>query len=140
MVTRNPAPNPLADLCNGSESHFSERLDASMQNLQIHFATPYFDNLLGGCVNGNGNDLVPVRFGLKHSRTGNTTLYVVVNQHEISTDKLTELKEDRGHSDPSPDLTESDNPLISIKYSISEILGLVNSEDLLRYVPDNFLT
>jgi len=100
--------------------------------------TVYFDSLLGAYI--EGDTLIPIRFGLKYSRTGSTTLYVVVNQNEISRESLTEIKkEDRGHSDTSPDLTESESPLNSVKYSIAQIIPFVNSKDLLRYLPDDFL-
>ncbi len=100
--------------------------------------TVYFDSLMGGYV--EGDNLIPVRFGLKYSRTGNTTLYVLVDQNAISRENLTEIKkEDRGHSDTSPDLTESESPLRSVNYSIAQIIPFVNSKDLLRYIPDDFL-
>ena len=99
--------------------------------------TVYFDNLLGGYI--DGRDLVPVRFGLKHSRSGNTALYVVVDQNKISIDNLTVSKKDRGRKDVSPELTESNNLHRSVNYSISQIFTFVNSKDLLRYIPDDFL-
>ncbi len=52
--------------------------------------TVYFDNLLGGYI--DGEDFVPVRFRLKHSRTGNTVLYVVIDQNKIPVSNLAEIK------------------------------------------------
>ena len=86
--------------------------------------TVFFDNLLGGYV--VDDNLVPIRFGLKHSRTGNTTLYVVVNQNEISVNDLTEIKEDRGHSDNGTDMISAENPLRSVNYSIHPNEPVVN--------------
>ena len=55
----------------------------------------------------DGNALVPVRFGLKHSKSGKNTLYVVVDQSKINVDDLGKTKNDRGRQDASPDFTES---------------------------------
>ena len=52
--------------------------------------TVYFDNLLGAYI--DGEELVPVRFGLKHSRTGTTTLDVVVDQNKVTIENLGETK------------------------------------------------
>ena len=99
--------------------------------------TEYVDNLIGAYI--DGNDLVPVRFGLKHSRTGKTTLYVLIDQNKISLDKLGKIKNDRGLQDASSDLTKSNSLPRSVDYSIPQILSLVNTKDLLRYIPDDFL-
>ena len=99
--------------------------------------TEYVDNLIGAYI--DGKDLVPVRFGLKHSRTGKTTLYVLIDQNKISLDKLGKIKNDRGLQDASSDLTKSNSLPRSVDYSISQILSLVNTKDLLRYIPDDFL-
>lgn len=99
--------------------------------------TVYFDNLLGAYI--DGDSLVPVRFGLKHSRTGTTTLYVVVDQNKVALEKLGETKKDRGLQDASPTKAESSNLRRSVTYSISQIVPFVNSKDLLRYLPDDML-
>ena len=100
--------------------------------------TVYFDNLLGAYI--DGNELVPVRFGLKHSRTGATTLYVIVDQNKISLEKIGKTKKDRGLQDASPSNEESDSLHRSVIYSISQIVPFVNSKDLLRYFPDEMLS
>ena len=87
--------------------------------------TVYFDNLLGAYV--DGDSLVPVRFGLKHSRTGTTTLYVVVDQNKVALEKLGETKKDRGLQDASSTKAESDSLRRSVTYSISQIVSFVNS-------------
>ena len=99
--------------------------------------TVYFDNLLGAYV--DGDSLVPVRFGLKHSRTGTTTLYVVVDQNKVALEKLGKTKKDRGLQDASSTKAESSNLRRSVAYSISQIVSFVNSKDLLRYLPDDML-
>ena len=99
--------------------------------------TVYFDNLLGAYV--DGDNLVPVRFGLKHSITGATTLYVVVDQNKVALKNLGETKNDRDHKDATPDLTGESSLLNSVTYSISQIIPFVNSKDLLRYLPDGML-
>ena len=100
--------------------------------------TVYFDNLLGGYI--DGEDFVPVRFGLKHSRTGNTVLYVVVDQNKIPVSNLTEIKNDTGHQDAKSDLTEVGGPRRRVTYSIAQIIQFVNSGDVLRYLPDELLS
>ena len=50
----------------------------------------FFENLLGGFV--DGENFVPVRFGLKHSANGKATLYVMVDQNSISTKELSIIK------------------------------------------------
>ena len=94
--------------------------------------TVYFDNLLGGYI--DGDDFVPVRFGLKHSRTGNTVLYVVVDQNKIPLSNLMEIKNDTGHQDAKSDLTEVEGPRRRVTYSIAQIIQFVNSGDALRYL------
>lgn len=79
--------------------------------------TVYFDNLLGAYI--DGDNLIPIRFGLKHSRTGTTTLYVIVNQNAVAKNDLNEIKKDTGHQAASPDLTESGELRRRVIYSIS---------------------
>ena len=99
--------------------------------------TVYFDNLIGGYV--DGDLFVPVRFGLKHSKMGTTTLYVVVDQNKVALENLGEIKNDRDRKDATPDLTGDSNLLSSVTHSISQIVPFVNSKDLLRYLPDDML-
>ena len=43
----------------------------------------------------DGEDFVPVRFGLKYSATGKATLYVVVDQNIVRISELDEIKKAR---------------------------------------------
>lgn len=99
--------------------------------------TVYFDNLLGAYI--DGEYLVPMRFGLKHSRLGKTTLYIVVDQNKIELGRLGKIKNDTGLRDPAPNLIGVSNLHRRVNYSISQIVSFVNSKDLLRYIPDNML-
>ena len=99
--------------------------------------TVYFDNLLGAYV--DGEYLVPIRFGLKHSKLGTTTLYVVIDQNKILASNLDKTKNDTGHQDPAPNLIGVSNLRRRVNYSISQIVQFVKSKDLLRYIPDNML-
>ncbi len=99
--------------------------------------TEYFDNLLGAYV--EEDSLIPVRFGLKYSKTGNTILYVVVDQNKISIKNLEKRKNDRGPQDARSDKIIADSLHRSVSYSIAQIFSFVNSKDLLRYIPDDFL-
>jgi hypothetical protein len=87
----------------------------------------------------DGDSLIPVRFGLKHSKNGTTTLYVVVDQNRISLEKLGQKNSDRGHQDAVPSNEEYSNLRRSVNYSIADIVKFVNSKDLLRYLPDQML-
>ena len=72
----------------------------------------------------DGNDFVPVRFGLKHSRTGNVVLYVVVDQNKIPLSSLTEIKKTEVVKTPAanadPEVSRS------VTYSIAQIIEFVN--------------
>lgn len=86
--------------------------------------TVLFTNLLGGYI--DGDYFVPVRFGLKTSTYGQNSLYVVIDQSKIKKDRV--IKQ----------LAVANYSRLSV-ISIAEILKNVNSKDILRYVPDNFL-
>ena len=99
--------------------------------------TVYFDNLLGAYV--DGEYLVPIRFGLKHSKLGTTTLYVVIDQNRILLNSFDNTKNDTGHQDATPRNEGTSSLRRRVNYSISRIVSFVNSKDLLRYIPDNML-
>lgn len=99
--------------------------------------TVYFDNLLGAYI--DGENLIPVRFGLKHSQNGSVVLYVVVDQNKIGLEHLSETKKDRGLQDSTPDKTGEGGLRRSVTYNITQIIPFVNSKDLLRYIPDKML-
>lgn len=99
--------------------------------------TVYFDNLLGGYI--DGKYLVPVRFGLKHSRTGNTVLYVVIDQNKIPLSSLAEIKKTEVVKTPALQ-TQTPEASRSVTYSVAQIIEFVNSGDVLRYIPDEMLT
>ena len=97
----------------------------------------YFENLLGGYV--DGDFFVPVRFGLKRSKDGSTTLYVVVDQHKIprksiEKNKKTEVVKTTASHEVKSSVSRS------VKYSIYQIIPFVNSKEVLRYIPDDMLS
>ena len=97
--------------------------------------TLMFENLLGGYIDGKA--FVPVRFGLKHSKMGKATLYVIVDQHPISLEKIKKaevVNTPRAH-DAQENVSRS-----ATSFSISEIVRFVNGQDLLRYLPDDMLS
>ena len=104
--------------------------------IEVHDNRYYYDTdtvnfleMLGGFVD---NDyFVPVRFGVKVSRTGRNNLYVVISQDKIKKDKVIKPRS-RKNIEPN------DSRLSDI--SISKVLENVNSEDIIRYVPDGFLS
>lgn len=101
--------------------------------------TVFFDNLLGAYI--NGDNIVPVRFGLKYSTTGQVTMYVVVDQNEIPKsevgeplkNKMTEVVNNTSPNNKEQELSRS------VEYSISQIIPFVKSSDILRYLPDDML-
>ena len=100
--------------------------------------TVYFDNLLSAYI--DGGSLIPIRFGLKHSKMGNATLYVVVDQNEVAIKDLSKKNNDRDRKNATSDFTEDSSFLSSVTYSIADIISFVNTKDLLRYLPDQMLT
>ena len=95
--------------------------------------TVSFENLLGGYV--DGNNFVPIRFGLKHSKNGGATLYLIVDQNAVEIKKIkAEVAKDPAAQNGRPESSRS-----AFKVTISSIIPFVNSKDLLRYLPDNML-
>ena len=87
--------------------------------------------LLGAYI--DGNDLVPVRFGLKYSKTGNVVLYVVVDQNKIPLNVLEESKKTEVVK-TTASLNVKSSASRSVINSIAQIIKFVNSGDLLRYI------
>lgn len=101
------------------------------------YETVYFDNLVGAYI--EGDYVIPIRFGLKHSKTGASTLYIVIDQNKIVADQLTKIKKDIGHQAATPELSGESKSSLYVTYSLSQIAKFVNSKDLLRYLPDQML-
>lgn len=80
--------------------------------IEGHYYTVDFENMLGAYI--DGEYIVPVRFGLKHGKMGETTLYVLIDQEKIKAEVIKKA--------PS---------IIKLKPS---------SKDLLRYLPDDMLS
>jgi len=139
-VTKQATPEQLAKLIPILKPVAQKAIGIERHDNRYYFDndTIHFDNLLGGYI--DGKDFVPVRFGLKHSRTGNTVLYVVIDQNKIPLSYLDEIKNDTGRQDAKSDLTENDSLHRRVNYSLSQIIEFVNSEDLLRYIPDEMLS
>ena len=89
-----------------------------------------FDNLIGGYV--EGDLLIPIRFGLKHSIAGKATLYVVVDQDGVPIKKTkAEVVKTPATNGMQPKASRS-----AFNINISDIIPYVNKKDLLRYIPD----
>ncbi len=71
------------------------------------------------------------RFGVKEQKTGDCTLHVVVCQEKIKTEVF-----ETAHMDKSSGNARSH----SVKLSVAQIAEHVNTPDLLRYLPDDFLS
>ena len=99
--------------------------------------TVFFENILGAYI--DGEELVPVRFGFKHSKNGNTVLYIVVDQNKIPLSSLTETKKTEVVKNPALQKQTPESSR-SVTYSISQIIKFVNSGDVLRYLPDEMLS
>ena len=95
--------------------------------------TVMFENLLGGYV--DGDYFVPVRFGLKHQKSGSATLYLIVDQQKIEIEKVNaEVTKTPAHTKVRPNASRS-----AFHISLPSIIPFVNSKDLLRYIPDDML-
>lgn len=96
-------------------------------------STVLFDNLVGGYF--EGDFFVPIRFGLKHSKTGDATLYVIVDQNKIDAKKIkAEVAKTPGAQDVRSEVSRS-----AFEVNLAQIVPFVNSKDLLRYIPDGML-
>ena len=93
------------------------------------FNTKEFYELVGGYI--EGEYFIPVRFGVKSFADGTYSLYVVVCQDKIEMTKV--MKPPK-----SLKAKENDSRLVSI--SVPQIFENVNTTDLLRYIPDDFLS
>jgi hypothetical protein len=138
-VTADATPEQLAKLIPVLKEVAQNAIGIERHDNRYYFDsdTVYFDNLLGGYI--DGNDFVPVRFGLKHSRTGNSVLYVVVDQNKIPLSSLEETKKAEVVKTPALQM-QTPEASRSATYSIAQIVKFVNSGDLLRYVPDEMLS
>ena len=90
--------------------------------------TVYFHTLVGGYM--DGENFVPIRFGIKQSVSGKNFLYVVIDNEAIKKADVT--------AEPLSD-NQSTTPTESANISIAKVLAKVNSPDILKYVPDDFL-
>ena len=81
----------------------------------------------------DGEDFVPVRFGLKYSATGKAMLYVVVDQNKIPVRNIEKNKKTEVLTTADPHKVGT-SAARSAAYSISQIVPFVNSKDLLRYL------
>ena len=78
------------------------------------------------------NDLVPVRFGLKHSKSGTTTLYVAVALENIKKEEV--IKQ----GNTKNGVTQYSRSSI---ISVAELFRNVNpkDKDFIKYIPNGFL-
>lgn len=90
--------------------------------------TVLFHNMIGGYV--DGDSFVPIRFGVKQSVDGNNYLYVVIDNEAI---KKAEVMRRHTYDNHRPDTD------YSATFNVSDILSKVNSKEILKYVPDEFL-
>lgn len=87
-----------------------------------------FHSLIGGYV--EGDNFVPIRFGVKQNVSGKNYIYVVIDSEKIKTADVTAgTQSNKGRATP----TESAN------INVAKLLAKVNSPDILKYVPDEFL-
>ncbi len=137
-ISKKATPEELVKLLPVLEDSVSHAIGIERHDNRYYFDsdTVYFENLLGGFT--EGEYFVPVRFGLKHSKTGNATLYVVVNQNKIAISDIEQKKETEVVKTAGPNETNQ-TASRSVNYSISQIVPFVKNKDLLRYLPDNML-
>ncbi len=103
--------------------------------------TAYFENLFGGYI--EDNYFIPVRFGLKHDKSGNVTFYVVIDQEAIDMAEIGLIEEagtkkDQGHQSTAP-IERSHTPRL-VNISIAQVIPFVNSKDIIEYFPDGLLS
>ena len=96
-------------------------------------STVRFENLLGGYI--DGDLFVPVRFGLKHSTTGDVVLYVVIDQEPVESEKI----KAEVFKIPTAQKVRPKTSRSAFNVSITKLASVVKSKDLLRYLPDDML-
>ena len=92
--------------------------------------TIYFANLLGGYI--DGDDFVPIRFGIKAGKTGEHTLYVVIGDKRI---KKSEVFTTIAPQKDGATVARSD-----FNISIARLAEKVNNKKILQYLPDGLLS
>lgn len=139
-ISKKVSPVQLAKLLPVLKESLSNSIAIERHANRYYFDTDtiYFDNLLGGYIDGVA--FVPVRYGLKYSKNEKTTLYVVVDQNKIpkslmEQNKKTEVVKTTGSQNKAKPSASR-----SVTYSISQIVPFVNSKDLLRYIPEGMLS
>ncbi len=139
-ITKRASPKQIAKLLPilSSVTKTAILIESHKNRYYFDNDTTHFGNLFGAYF--DGKNLIPVRLGLKYSRIGKATLYVIVDQNEISLKKITGNKDDRDHKDDAADENGGINLLSPVTYSISQIIPFVNSKDILRYFPDDMLS
>ena len=137
-ITKDATPTQLAKLLPLLKETVGNAIGIESHSNRYYFDTDtvYFENLLGGYI--DGEDFVPVRFGLKHSMSGSTTLYVVVDQNKIGKTLLDNKKTEVVKATAPHKVATSASR--SVVYNISQIIPFVNSKDVLRYIPDDMLS
>lgn len=80
-----------------------------------------------------------VRFGLKHNKNGQTTLYVIVDQNTIELNNFEDIKKTKVIASKGLDKSNApDARLVNI--NLPQLFNNVNAIGILRYIPDDFLT
>lgn len=124
-------------------SNKEQKKSASYRALNRYYFdnyTTHFDNLFGGYV--ENDELIPVRFGLKHGKGGEAVLYVIVDQDAIPLKKILQKQKKKAEviGKAGPQIAESSLPISTFKYSIPQIVDFVKTKDSLRYLPDEWLS
>ena len=73
---------------------------------------------------------------MKHQKNGNVVLYVVIDSNKFPVNKI---KTEVVNAAAPHKNVEDAAPRSVLNFSIKDIVSLVNSKDLLRYLPDNML-
>lgn len=94
------------------------------------YNTLYFANLLGGYI--DGDYFIPVRFGIKASRDGHNTLYVVISDQAIKKAEVV--------GPPTPGKPGQNGSRSASDINIASLAKNVKHADILKYLPDGMLT
>lgn len=116
------------------------RIQAALKNavgLEAHTNRYYFDvdteeyrNLIGGFI--DGENFVPIRFGIKIGKNNKASTYIVLVSDAIKKDKVI-----GGHSTHPTDV-QTGTPNLS-EINIAKVLENVNDKYLFEFIPDGIL-
>lgn len=124
----------------------SDKVISNAIGIEVHKNRYYADaatkqmyELLSGFV--EGSNFVPVRIGIKESKAGINSLYVIIDDNKLA---LSSVEKDKIKRQRSKNRTAEENIGVydsrSVKISIARIIENVKNKNFVKYFPNNMLS